>query len=385
MPVVSRRQKLLRFYNPFSGTPVPFKLSGLFLFDPETMVKLHGSSIRSILFDEFGEAFYKKLERVTKGKQPASPHVVAEFLDRIPADVPLAHEMRAALNGDADAQSLLDSTGIWETHFLAAGHNLQRMSGRGALLLAIERASSEPMRLIRSGEVLDAVARLRADPLLSMFLWSEVVDAMEQYETAAQLLPAQAAIATEILLCYLAAGDAELSIEGESAFACLLPGAHATGRNPTSLFFDYLRKTIGVKSMMALLAHPNAASLELDLTTLKRWSAGTHVPEPEVLMRILEAFFGDTTYAPVRYRYWGARYLNFIGYVAQTTATKARKLQDVPEVARALRPWPKYPYGHPDCESWMQARYPYWFGFHLKKRKLLPDGTREKRPMGLFS
>jgi len=384
MPRVGR-QKPLRFYNPFSGIPVPFKLSGLFLFDPETMVKLHGSSIRGVLLDELGEAFYKKLERVTKGKQSANPDFVAEFLDRIPADMPLAEEMRAALNGDADAQSLLDSTGIWETHFLAAGHDLQRMSGRGALLLTIERASSEPMRLIRSGEVLDGVARIRADPILSIFLWPEVVEAMEQCETAAQLLPAQASVATEILLSYLAAGDAELASTDESTFACLLPGANAPGRNPTSLFFDYLRKAIGVETLQAILNHPKARRLQLDMTTLKRWSTGTHCPDPTWLQPILKAFFGDATYAPVRYRYWGARYLSMIGYFAQTTAAKAQELKVGPESIRALRPWPSYPFGYLDCESWMQARYPYWFDYHLTRRKVLPDGTREKRPMGLFS
>lgn len=377
--------KALRFYNPIAGKPVPFNLSGLFLFDPETMMKLHGLSVRRMLSEELGEAFYKKWERVSKGKQPTSSSVGTEFLDRLPVKLPLADELRAALSGDIGAQNRIEDLGPWEMHFLGGGEDLQRMSGRGTLLVAIERASSEPMHLIKSGAIPEAVAMMRADPLISMFLWPEVVEAMEQCKTARQLLPSQAAVATEVLLSYVGATDAGLASADESTFACVLPGAHSPGKNPTSLFFAYLRKAAGLKSMQELLDHPKAKQLSLDMTTLKRWSAGSHCPDPVWLRPVLKAFFGDASYAPAKHRYWGARYLSLIGYFAQITSNKAKKLLTMPEAASALRPWPSYPFAHSSCESWMQTRYQYWFDYHLKQRQRLSDGTREKRPMGLFS
>jgi hypothetical protein len=384
MSPVSTR-KPLRFYNPIAGKPVPFNLSGLFLLGPETMLKLHGQSERRMLSEEFDEAFYKKLERVSKGKQRASSSLGLEFLDRLPAEFPLADELRAALNGDVGAQSRMESLGPWETHFLGAGEDLERMSGRGKLLLAIERASREPINRIKSGAIQEAVALMGSDPVLSLFLWPEALEAMGQCNTARQLLPVHAAIATEVLLSYVAAADAELASADESAFACLLPGAHAPGKNPTSLFFAYLRDAISVKSLLAFLEHPKAKRLSLDMATLKRWSAGSHFPDPVWLRPVVKAFFGDASHSPVLNRYWGAKYLNLIGYLAQRVVENVQTASLTSEQVLALRPWPAFPFGHADCESWMQARYSYWFDYHLKQKRLPGRESREKRPMSLFS
>lgn len=378
-------KKPLRFYNPIAGKPVPYNLSGLFLLDPATMLKLHGLSLRCMFSDEFDDAFYKKWERVSKGKQRASSSFGLEFLDRLPVEFPLAGEMRAAFNGDVSAQSRMENIGPWESFFLGSGEDLQGMSGRGRLLVSIERASRESLHLIRGGAISEAVAVMRADPVISLFLWPDVVEAMEQCKTAKQLPPAQAAIATEVLLSYVAAADAELASADESIFASLLPGDHAPGKNPTSLFFEYLRDAIGAKSLRAFLDHPNAKKLSLDMATVKRWSAGTHCPDLVWLRPTLKAFFGDASYSPVTNRYWGARYFSLIGYLAQTVATRAQKQPAMSEQALAFRPWTNYPFGYSNCESWMQSRYPYWFDYHLKQRRALSDGEREKRPMGLFS
>lgn len=382
---ISTRRKLLRFYNPIAGKPVPFNLSGLFLLDPDTMLKLHGLSFRRMLSEEFDDAFYKKWERVSKGKQHATSNFGLEFLDRLPVEIPILGEMRAAFNGDVSARCRMENIGPWELFFLGSGEELLNMSGRGRLLVAIERACCEPTRLISAGAISEAVAVMRADPVISLFLWPEVIEVMEECKSAKQLPPAQAAIATEVLLSYVAAADAELASADESIFACLMPGEQAPGKNPTSLFFAYLRDAIGAKSLQALLDHPKAEKLSLDMATLKRWSAGSHYPDPVWLRPVLQAFFSDASYAPITNRYWGARYFSLIGYFAQTVATRAQQQPVMSEQALAFRPWPSYPFGYSNCESWMQSRYPYWFDYHLKQRQVLTDGAREKRPMGLFS
>lgn len=378
-------RKTLRFYNPISGKPAPYSLSGLFLIDPATMLKLHGLSLRRMLSEEFDEALFKKWERVSKGRQRASLNFGHEFLNRLQADAPIVGEMRAAFEGDVSAQRRIGDIGPWESFFLGAGEELSRMSGRGRLFVAIERASREPMSLIRGGAFTKAIEVMRADPVISIFLWPDVVEAMEQCTTEKQLLPAQAAIATEILLSYVAAADAELASADESIFTSLLPGEHAPGKNPTSLFFEYLRNAIGANSLRAFLDHPKAKKLSLDMSTIKRWSAGTHCPDLVWLRPVLKAFFSDASYSPIVNRYWGARYFSLIGYLAQTIVTKVQKQPVMSEQTMALRPWPNYPFGYSSCESWMQSRYPYWFEYHLMQREVLSDGSREKRPMGLFS
>jgi hypothetical protein len=378
-------ERPLRFFNPIAGKPVPFSLSGLFLLDPETMLKLHGQSMRRMLSEVAGEAFYKKIERVSQGKQRAKPSLVLEFLDKVSVEFPLGDDFRAALKGDIQAQNRMDMLGPWEKHFLGAGEDLERMSGRGKLLLTIERASREPINRIKSEAIKEAVALMRSDPVISPFLWQDVVEAMEQCNTALQLLPAQAAVAIEVLLSYLAAADAELASADESTFLCLLPSRHVPGKNPTSRFFAYLRDAIGVKSLQALLDHPKANRLSLDIATLKRWSAGSHCPDPAWLRPVVKAFFGNASHSPVWNRYWGARYLNLTGYLAQTVMEKVQSPSLTSEQVLALRPWPAYPFSHTDCESWMQARYPYWFDYHLKQKRLPGRESREKRPMSLFS
>ncbi len=375
-------KKQLSFYNPVAGKPVPYNLSGLFTLDPECLIKLHGLSLRRVLSEQFGSALHKRWERVSRGKQRAKSELVIKLLDGLPVEHPFLVEMRAACNGDVSAQKRIEEIGPWESFFLGLGEDLLELSAREKLLVDLERASCRPTTLIRAGSMSEAVAEMRADPVISLFLWPEVIEVMDQCSSAQQLLPAQLAITIEVLLSYVAAADAEMASANESMFASLLPGEHAPGKNPTSLFFAYLRDAIGAKSLRAFLDHPKAKKLSLDMSTLKRWSSGSHFPDMVWLRPILKSFFGDASYAPITNRYWGAKYLNLIGYLAQIVSTRAMKQAAVAERALAFRPWPNYPFGHANCESWMQSRYPYWFDHHLRYQRTQLDDTKKKRPAG---
>lgn len=378
-------KKPLRFYNPIAGKPAPFSLSGLFLFDPRALIKIYGTSFRRMISEEFDSAFYKKWERVSTGKQRNVSSFVKELIARLPTDSPIAEEMGSAFSGDADAQSRIENLGPWESFFLGSGENMQCMSGRGRLLVSIERASREPMCLIRAGRLSEAVAIICSDPLISLYLWPDVINVMKRCSTEKRILPARIAIACEIFLSYIAATDAELASENESSFACLIPNTKSPGKNPTSLFFSFLLNAIGEDKIPAVLDHDKARGLSLDASTLKRWSAGSHCPDLVWLRPLLNAFFDDASYRPVINRYWAAKYLNFIGYIAQTVVCQSKKIMVESGNLSAVAPWPSYPFGYSDCQSWMESRYPYWFDYHLKKRAILVDGKREKRPMGLFS
>lgn len=373
-------RKQLRFYNPIAGKPVPYNLSGLFILDPACLLKLHGLSLRRLLSEMFDNALHKRWERITTGKQDANARLVIDLLDRLPAEHPFSVEIRAACDGDVSAQKRIEEMGHWESFFLGSGEDFLDMSAHEKLLLTIERASHTPMTLIRAGAIREAVALMRADPVISLYLWPEVIEVMEEAKSPQELLPAQVAIATEVLLSNVAVEDAELALGDESTFAALLPGEHAPGKNPTSLFFAYLREAIGVKSLRALLEHPKANKLSIDMTTLKRWSAGSHVPDIVWLRPILKAFFGDASYKPALHRYWATKNLNLIGYLAQTVAARARVQPAMTEQALALQPWPNYPFGHANCESWMQSRYRYWFDHHLKQKQPLTDEKKRRGP-----
>jgi hypothetical protein len=163
----------------------------------------------------------------------------------------------------------------------------------------------------------------------------------------------------------------------------VIPSSLDIGKNPTSLFFSYLKKSIGVKSMNSLLEHPKAKNLSLDMTTLKRWSAGTHHPDPVWLRPLVKAFFGDADYAPVWNRYWAAKNLNLIGHLGQTVSERACHFKGTDEEINLL-PWPDYPFGFSGFEEWAAARYPFWLDYHREsKKEATKDGV--ERPMQFFS
>ncbi|OYD77413.1 UNVERIFIED_ORG: hypothetical protein BDU10_2514 [Burkholderia sp. CF145] len=59
-------------------------------------------------------------------------------------------------------------------------------------------------------------------------------------------------------------------------------------------------------------------------------------------------------------QYSAAKVVNLIPYLGQTVETKTRENGEPP----AMWPWPAYPFGYPDFESWAAARYPFWLDCH---------------------
>lgn len=369
--------KTLRFFNPLGGKPTPVQLSGIFLIAPATILKLYGLSFRRLFSESGAEALYKKCERVSQGKQPARPDVCAELLRKIPADSAIGVLLQGALDGDEDAKNEMERIGLWESFLLGIGYNWENAGVRGRLILSLERACAGPAKLIARGDLQSATQSLCADPVISLFLWPQAVELLNRCHSASQLLPLQAAISLEVQLSFLAAADVD--IDGrESSFSSLLPNAQAPGHNPTTLFFEYLKTTIGIKSMNALLEHKKATNLQLDMATLKRWSAGSHHPDPAWLRPLVKAFFDDADFPPAWNRYWAAKNLNLIGYLAQTLSRRAHRLIGTAQ-ENCLLPWPSYPFGFSGFEDWVEVRYPFWLSYHQKSKEgYLKDGEEKQ-------
>jgi len=159
--------------------------------------------------------------------------------------------------------------------------------------------------------------------------------------------------------------DAEAG-ESESVALSVMPSAAQPGTNPTQLFFKYLLKESGVSTIQALVEHERLRPLELELSTLKQWSAGRHHPDRVWLLPIVKALWGDADYSPTWNRYRAAKYLNYIGYLAQTAATRAQKFVGSANES-LLWPWPAYPFGSACFEDWVAARYPVWLRYHRQR------------------
>lgn len=356
--------KRAQFYNPIAGKPTKIAMSSLFLISPASLIKLYGFSIRGTIVDSLGEKFYKKWERVSAGKQPAKQSMLFEMMASLSPENPWRSELAAAVAGNQQANQRLTQMGLWEAYLQGASKG-KPLSARQQYICSIERASRLPQQLIEQGAFSQAAEVLAKDEYLSLFLWPEALNLIDSAQNIDALLPLNASVALEVLLSILAGMDVEAD-ESASAGQCVMPSAVQPGCNPTKLFFEYLKRESRASTMRELAEHKGLAGQPLEMATLKRWSAGTHHPDPVWLRPIIKAIWGDADYAAAWDRYWAAKYLNYIGYLAQLISGRAQKYVGT-DTELLLYPWPKYPFGYDCFEDWVEVRYPFWLSYHRQQ------------------
>jgi hypothetical protein len=74
-----------------------------------------------------------------------------------------------------------------------------------------------------------------------------------------------------------------------------------------------------------------------------------------------------------------AKLVNLLGFLGQRLSEKAKNKGE-PAI---LWPWPAYPFGYPDFESWVAARYPYWLDYYRKNETLIKEMARAASAAGL--
>ena len=359
---------MARYYNPFPGKPAPVEFSGLFLFYPDVMLKLVGESMSASFSEMDEQSLYKRLRRVRQGKQKETPQLRRDLLAKLSSENPRHKKFRLALEGDECSQQEVSNIGEWECYITGQGNN--SIPHHLAFLIDIERACAQPLKLITQGRYPLAAHLLEQDELMSRILWPEALRILKTSADAKAILPLQASVAMEVHLSHLASWDAEHSVApetgDESQLICILPSSRTPNRNPASLFFRWLVNEIGVKSASSMLNDDRAIGLSLDPVTLMNWNRGRHYPNILQLQSLVAAFLSNVDHTPAWNRYWGAKYLGFLGYLAEMCSEKARRLIGT-EQETALAPWPALPFGYPTFEAWCQARYPYWFDFHMRR------------------
>lgn len=358
--------KQLKFINPFGGKRSPISISGLFLLDPSVFIKIAGSSMRGMLIETLGEALHKKLERIVTGKQKASEATVIEFLNKLPGDAPILIELRAAVLGDVRAQEKFDNLGPWELFLLGMKRELSTLESRLRFVIDLERASMAPLRQLVKGNLGEAAELIGANPMTSVFVWPEVSSLLNTYISRKELVPLQASIAMEVHLSILAAWEVDLALKDGASFSRFVPRADSPRKNPAALFFRDLKSRIGAKTLREFADHPKLQRLSLDMTTLKRWSAGTHYPDPIWLGPIIQSCFHEADRESVWNDYWATRQINFIGYYCQLLRGKALRIANTDEASKLL-PWPSYPFGYATFENWIGDRYPIWLDYHRSR------------------
>jgi hypothetical protein len=355
------------FYrNPFSGRKTPLQMGGLFLFSPSVDMKLTGHPMRQ-LFAEMGqESLYKRVQQLNPLDDQAAEQLMQKLVEICPTAA-LAPVMAAVSRGDAAAQAAFADMGTWEVALYDQVHgSAGPLTAHNRFILEIERACEAPFASARQHHMAEAVALLAEHPLMRNFLWPEATAALLAAANLEALLPMRASVALEIRLSLIAIADVtldEVAQNDASHFTNLLPSAENPTRNPTALFFAWMKRAAGATTIEAMLSNPSPGRRCADITTLKRWSSGSHHPRVEWLRLFSKELFGDPDYKPLWSRYWAATYLNFIGYLAETCRREALARPCLPQAA-AWSPWPRLPFNNSTIASWLATRYPLWLDFH---------------------
>lgn len=359
----------LLFQYPFEGHPSPVPMQGLFSFSPWAYLKLFGMGRQSD-FEENGLGnVFRRLHRQTDGPRTerSAAKTLNELLDKLPLEdghPPLIEDLRLAMSGCSEARQRLAQ--VTSIEFLLAGLRIEReeWERRHYHQVLMEREGLRAQKMVDVGDAAAAVEYISEHPLLSALLWPEAIEAWRSapIPTVGGLLPITASMALEAHLGWLAAcdiDDAENRKLPTPQFAMLLPSTARPGRNATSLLFDELKRRVGASTVAQLLDKGNGAPC-VEIGTLYRWSSGKHFPDAETMSTLMESH-GLLDRKDILYRqYTATRIINLLGYLGQTIASGARERGE----PAALWPWPAYPFGYPDFESWVANRYPYWLAFH---------------------
>jgi len=355
----------IKFKNPIGGKKKPLPLSSLFLFNPDVVLKISDLSMSGIMKEAGLESIHKRLMKPVD--DAAALRAASDMSKRIP-DLP--KDLIAALNGDVDAQAYYEKIGIWESFMMGHTSSEDEWPQQLKFLIAIERTTDKSWKLFHQQQYNEAVSLLMKNPLVDLLLWPEAIDILKNGSSLDVLIPLRSLIAIEMVLSLLAGLDADVChslSRSDSLVLDVLPTSQTGNKNPTSLFFKWIKTQIGLPTISAILKTEKASELELDESLLKRWSNGSHMPSKQALTDFLKSFFDDPGAKDIWMRHYGTKCLTFIGYQIRHMQTITNAAAKTDALKQALRPWPDMPFGFKTIEAWFENRYPFWFEYHKKQ------------------
>ncbi|WP_155888322.1 hypothetical protein [Cupriavidus sp. WS] len=367
----------LSFRYPFEGHPAPIPMVGLFSFLPGAYLKLFGLQIHAAFEDRGLGNQYRRLNRQTEDGPPKEKFVAKalnEILDEIASDKDapsLFADVKQALDGCEQAKQRVERLTFIESLLIGFGIEPDTWQRRHCHLALMERAGRRAQQLFEAGDTPGAVEYITTHPLLNALVWPEAQEVLRGATSLNDLRPLTIAMAMDAHLGWLAAWDLDDAENRElpaPQFAGLLPSRMHPGRNPTSLLFDELKRRLEVSTITEMMDRGHRVP-DVEVGTLYRWSAGKNFPDTVTMSKVMEAhgFLDDRD---ILYRQFSAaKLINLLGWLGQDIATKTREHGE-PSV---LWPWPAYPFGHPDFESWAAERYPFWLAFHQEQGAALAE------------
>ncbi|MGG2042237.1 hypothetical protein [Burkholderia gladioli] len=359
------------FTYPFEGRPSKLQLSGIFNFVPNEYMKLFFVSQKTLIRESKNKKLinaFRRLEKyqsepVDEQKAMKALQQLLKMVPRESRDATFLEKFDKAVAGDKDALARIQALGLYETALIGFGKLPSSWTLREAYIIELEKIGCRALQEARDVNLLTAAESVERHPIASQLLPGTAAENLAGLSCSCAATPKTIAMAMEAHLGWLAAWDlsaAEPGDDSASRLVELLPSHSKPGRNPTSLLFDALRHRVGAATIEEIVDKVSEVSAE----TFYRWSSGKHFPDIETADAVASKYNFDAQDGMdlFHHQYGAAKLINLIGYFCELVASKARAGGSPPGVA----PWPHYPFGFPNFESWVATRYPFWLE-HLRK------------------
>jgi hypothetical protein len=374
------------FTYPFEGRPSKLQFVGLFNLVPNEYLKLFVGSQKTLIRESKNKDLinaFRRLERLNpkstnEVKAMKALQQLLEAVTRSDRDTALLEKLEKAVAGDAEAKAWAHALGLYEATLLGFGKPRSSWTLREAYIVELERIGSRAIREVVEGNLLIAADSIDNHPIASQLLPGNTADNLAGLSDSCLMTPRTVAMAMEAHLGWLAAWDISVLEPGDSRTSRLvelLPSHNTPGRGPTSLFFDALKRRVGATAIEDIANKVPAVSSE----TFFRWSSGKHFPDIETVEAVASSYGFDKTEGTdlFHHQYGASKLINLIGYFCEQVASKARA-SDSPPVAA---PWPNYPFGYPDFESWAATRYQFWLAHLRQHGEALLETARASYPI----
>ncbi len=315
-------------------------------------MKLVGMPVSKLFTDAGMSSELKTLEHIRAGRRKPNIELFAKILEDFPHSEKnhFLECITKANSGDAEAfLQLISST--WKMAAIGSKHYHGEEYYHLKFMTRIEDEFRSGIKIWFQGDRVGATKNFVANESLSPFLWPSIIELIIKSNSENELKIAQLAITLEIAISLFSA----IEIQNGKAktgmlFLKLLP-TQKKQRNPISCFTFWLKKQLHAKTLSELLNHEALRRLEIDESTVKRWSSGKGIPDKNLIIKIAEHWDTEEERNEIYAIYVGMLYMNFIGYYWH-------KLQTCTSENAHL------PYEQNTFEDWVNLRYPYWYQFH---------------------
>lgn len=313
-------------------------------------------------------ALYQDTKRKKKISLERAKAVLPPAMENI--SFPWADEFSKALDGN---ESLVENLGSWQCYIYGCASKGDpwppKLNPIAQHFVDVEEALKEPTKAWIEDDLERCADLLEAAPIMDMYLWPGAVERLRNAETIEQLTGIRAMVMIELMLNYIAAFDAQATVDGLSTkaeFDGLFPDLSGKQkREPNALFFDWLADYTGTGTNLAsFIPQINKPAIDFDIGSarrqLRRWKSGGAFPSLDVLDAMFRKLYGDKAKEKgnPRRKDWGLSWFK---------ATATRRINFMMGIIGPLSRFrgPVFPFGFETVHDWRASRYQHWYRYWL--------------------